>query len=145
MSAVGCPRLSLSEPQRHLPSSFAQGDISCSNDDGQKKRRRGTATSAETKGEPACRPFRCVCTKRKQRSSSSSTSSSWSSHEDSTPPERGRPFRRKAASIANDEEVMEPCMYLVVRREKLNQAVGRIVFLPSPQVRFNSSRVLSIG
>ncbi|KAF5317040.1 hypothetical protein D9611_003765 [Ephemerocybe angulata] len=51
--------------------------------------------------------------------------------EDSTPSQRGRPFR-DILNTTFDPDGLEFCLYMVVRREKFNQAVGRIVFLPSP-------------
>ncbi|KAJ3541048.1 hypothetical protein NMY22_g4041 [Coprinellus aureogranulatus] len=78
-----------------------------------------------------------------RRPRSSSTSSSFSGNEDSTPPERGRPFRRRNANAVEEEEIMEACMYMVVRREKLNQAVGRIVFLSNPTTPLSSSISIS--
>ncbi|TFK25677.1 hypothetical protein FA15DRAFT_668188 [Coprinopsis marcescibilis] len=45
--------------------------------------------------------------------------------------QRGRLFRRIDENLPQLEEPVEKCSYVVVRRETIYQAVGRIIYIPS--------------
>ncbi|EFI28103.1 hypothetical protein CC1G_14130 [Coprinopsis cinerea okayama7 len=60
--------------------------------------------------------------------------------DDCEEPVRGRLFRRGNVSASEVVQASENCMYMVVRREKIHQAVGRIVFIPSSPPRKQAVR-----